>query len=111
MIGNRGPQDGTPTGGVCAACPLYEESITLEFHGGDKQWVGNIGFNDNHVVLMHTVFPEGLTYLDAGITEADNLFYNDSEGSCTTGAGNDIWLTLISSIDSSDGLTLTAECD
>ena len=111
MIGNRGPQDGSPTGGLCADCPTYEESITLEFHGGDKQWVGNIGFNDNHVALLHTVFPEGVTYLDNGVTEADNLFYNDSQASCSTGEGHDIWLTLISSIDSSDGLTLTAECD
>ncbi len=110
MIGNRGPQDGSPTGGVCSDCPTYEESITLEFHGGDKQWVGNIGFNDNHVELKHTVFPEGLNYLENSVPQPDNLFYNDSQGNCSTGEGNDIWLTLISSI-GADGITLTAECD
>ena len=111
MIGNRGPQDGAPTGGVCSDCPTYEESITLEFHGGDRQWVGNIGFNDNHVELKHTVFPEGLNFLDNGVPESDNLFYNDSEGNCATGEGHDIWLTLISSINSSDGLQITSECE
>ncbi len=111
MIGNRGPQDGAPTGGLCSDCPTYEESITLEFHGGDRQWVGNIGFNDNHVELKHTVFPEGLNYLENGVPQADNLFYNDSEGSCLTAEGNDIWLTLISAITSSDGLQVISECD
>ena len=110
-IGNRGPQDGSPTGGVCSDCPLYAESITLEFHGGDKQWVGNIGFNDNHVELVQTVFPEGMTFLDASITESDNLFYNDAETNCSTGGGNDVWLTLISEISSPTGVQVIAECD
>ena len=110
-IADRGPQDGAPLGGTCSECPTYEESITLEFHGGDRQWVGNVGFNDNHVTLLHTVYPEGLTYLDNGVTEADNLFYNDSQGDCSTGEGNDVWLTLISEIVSSDGIALIAECD
>ena len=110
-ISNRGPQDGTPTGGLCSGCPPYEESITLEFHGGDKQWVGNVGFNDNHVELIQTVFPEGLNFLDDGITESDNLFYNDAATNCSTGEGNDIWLTLISEITSPTGILIIAECD
>ncbi len=111
IVGNRGPQEGNPTGGPCANCPLYEESITLEFHGGDKQWVGNIGFNDNHVALLHTVLPEGYNYMRNGIPQPDNLFYNDLEGSCDTGEGNDIWLTLISRITDDLGLIVESECD
>lgn len=113
MIGNRGPQDGSsvPGGGTCSNCPTYAESITLEFHGGDKQWVGNIGFNDNHVDLFHSVLPEGFNYLDNGVPQPDNFFYNDSESDCTTGAGTDIWLTLVSRVTSSDGLQIESECD
>jgi len=111
IIGDRGPQDGAPVGGICTECPTYEESITLEFHGGDKQWVGNIGFNDNHVALLHTVLPEGYNYMQNDIPQPDNFFFNDFEGNCETGEGNDIWLTLISHITSDDGLTLNAECD
>ncbi|MEE8458848.1 MAG: type II secretion system protein [Phycisphaerales bacterium] len=111
ILGNRGPQDGNPIGGPCTDCPLYEESITLEFHGGDKQWVGNVGFNDNHVALLHTVYPEGYNYMQNEIPQPDNLFYNDLMSDCATGEGNDIWLTLISRIRTDDGLELDAECD
>ena len=113
IIGDRGPQDGSavPGGGPCTDCPLYEESITLEFHGGDKQWVGNIGFNDNHVSLLHTVLPEGFNYMVNGVPTPDNIFYNDAEGSCDTGEGNDIWLTLISRITDDLGLIVESECD
>ncbi len=111
VVGDRGPQDGSPLSGVCEECPTYAESITLGFHGGDKQWVGNIGFNDNHVALLHTMLPEGYNYMTDGVPQPDNFFYNDSAGNCDTGAGNDIWLTLISAITSPDGLTLDSECD
>ncbi len=113
IVGDRGPQDGSavPGGGPCTDCPLYEESITLEFHGGDKQWVGNIGFNDNHVSLLHTVLPEGFNYMVDGVPQPDNLFYNDSEQDCSSGLGNDIWLTLISEITTADGIELISECD
>jgi hypothetical protein len=90
---------------------LYEESITLEFHGGDKQWVGNIGFNDNHVALLHTVLPEGYNYMQDEVPQPDNLFYNDLMSDCETGEGNDIWLTLVSRIVTDNGLDLVSECD
>ena len=111
IIGDRGPAAGAvgQTAG-CADCPEYVESITLEFHGGSKQWVGNIGFNDNHVALIQSVFPVGLNYVLNGNPEPDHLFFNDSQGTCNTGEGNDIWLTLISDM-SPDGVTVTSECD
>ncbi len=111
IVGNRGPQDGSPGGGPCTDCPTYEESVTLEFHGGDRQWTGNIGFNDNHVALLHTVYPEGFNYTDNGVPQPDNLFYNDLLSDCDTGDGNDIWLTLVSRITADDGLQLISECD
>jgi hypothetical protein len=53
VIGNRGPQCGQETEDI------YYGSVTLEFHGGRKQWVGNIGYNDNHVELHDTFYPDG----------------------------------------------------
>jgi len=111
VIGNRGPAAGAAgqTSG-CANCPEYVDSITLEFHGGSKQWIGNIGFNDNHVALIQSVFPEGLNYDLNGEPEPDHLFYNDEINDCSDGRGNDIWLTLISDIQT-DGFSIISECD
>ncbi len=110
ILGNRGPAAGAAGQSAgCANCPNYVDSITLEFHGGSKQWIGNIGFNDNHVSLIQSVYPEGLNYELNGQPEPDHLFFNDSEQSCNTGLGNDIWLTLISEINTS--FAVTSECD
>ena len=57
------------------------------------------------------MFTEGLNFLDDGITASDNLFYNDEATNCSTGEGNDIWLTLISEISSPAGTLIIAECD
>ena len=111
VIGNRGPATGAAgQSNGCADCPDYVDSITLEFHGGSKQWIGNIGFNDNHVALIQSVYPEGLNYILNGDPEPDHLFFNDSGPNCDSGLGNDIWLTLISDI-STDGITIVSECD
>ncbi len=110
VIGDRGPAAGAVGQSAgCADCPDYVDSITLQFHGGSKQWVGNIGFNDNHIALIQSVFPEGLNYILNGDPEPDHLFYNDAGASCDDGGGNDIWLTLVS--DMNDDGTLTSECD
>ncbi|MHC4413999.1 MAG: type II secretion system protein [Planctomycetota bacterium] len=103
IAGNRGVEDGS------LSADIYETSVTLEFHGGRKQWVGNICYNDNHLDLTQTFWPEGITYLDITQdppTRPDNLFYNDTGTSQESGEGRDIWLTLISDI-GSDGIDLT----
>jgi hypothetical protein len=70
------------------------ESLTYEIHGGRKQWVGNVVFNDNHLSVENTLFPEGLEVVDSGGSVPDNLFGID----CTSGTcdfwGNDIFLTV-----------------
>ena len=105
VIGNRGVRDGDDTNEE-----VYYGSVTLEFHGGRKEWVGNIGFNDNHVELLHTFYPAGLNYLgdDVGgggdtTTNPDNIFKNDTESN-NSGEGHDIWLTLVSEINAVDDI-------
>ena len=107
VIGNRGPQCGQETEDI------YYGSVTLEFHGGRKQWVGNIGYNDNHVKLHDTFYPDGMNYLDDdAVTVPDNLFRNDSEnGDCESGLGSDVLLTLVSDIAVDDGSEITSEWD
>ncbi len=112
IIGNRGVREGLEDDEE-----EYYGSVTLEFHGGRRQWVGNIGFNDNHVELMQTFYPEGINYLDddqggggGTATLPDNIFRNDTGDNQTSGTGHDIWLTLVSEIENED-LDLKAEWD
>lgn len=108
VIGNRGVICGDDRNKQ-----VYEASVTLEFHGGRKQWVGNIGFNDNHVVLHRTFYPDGMNFLDSNnLTVPDNLFRNDSEnGDCESGRGVDVFLALVSRIDDGEACTITTEWD
>jgi prepilin-type N-terminal cleavage/methylation domain-containing protein len=110
IIGNRGPECGQETE------EIYYGSVTLEFHGGRKQWVGNIGYNDNHVELHDTFYPDGVNYLDSnGATMPDNLFNNESsdagQDTCDRADGYDVWLTLISDIQDGEACNVTAEWD
>lgn len=101
VLGNRGVICGEDTDP-----DVYNESITLEFHGGRKEWVGNICYNDNHVALLHSFYPEGVNYLDPDSSNVtpDNIFSNDTgDGDCDAADGFDVWLTLISEIQSEDG--------
>jgi type II secretory pathway pseudopilin PulG len=92
---------------------VYEASITLEFHGPRNKWVGNIGFNDNHVELHDSFYPEGLTFLDAGgVSMPDNLFRNDAQDDdCGSGLGLDVFLTLVSDIADDASCAITTEWD
>lgn len=91
IVGNRGVSQGSmdPT--------TYNQSITLLIHGGKKEWVGNIVFNDNHVVVQRGFFPEGVNYLDtAGNYQPDNIFKNDMpNGSANSVKGIDAWLVMV----------------
>ncbi|MCZ6542229.1 MAG: hypothetical protein O6768_01035, partial [Planctomycetota bacterium] len=71
---------------------------------GRKQWMGNIAYNDNHVVIHQTFTPEGISYLDLPanppISVPDNLFRNQTgSANQVVGDGYDIWLALISNIE------------
>ena len=90
VLGNRGVNNGQTIAGV------YDKSITLEIHGGKKQWDGNICYNDNHTVVEQSFNPEGVNYQSAGVQVADNIFRNDfAAGSGTNPKGNDAWLVII----------------
>ena len=95
MIGTRGVEDGSLDENI------YYRSVTLEFHGGSKEWVGNVAFNDNHTERLDTFFPEGLNYRIAGVSTPDNIFKDgtgDGEGGPGTDGGFDIWLVIYLSI-------------
>ena len=49
IVGNRGPRDGIDD----------PKSITYEIHGSRSQWMGNVIYNDNHVITASTFTPEG----------------------------------------------------
>ncbi|MCH8343807.1 MAG: prepilin-type N-terminal cleavage/methylation domain-containing protein [Planctomycetes bacterium] len=113
VLGNRAVEDGDQDPGST----LYEQSITLEIHGGRKQWMGNIAYNDNHLEIHQTFTPEGIFFLDlsdpsGALSVPDNLFNNQTgQPNQETGDGYDIWLTLVSEISGPDGLLLTVEWD
>lgn len=91
MIGNRGVQHGD------FQTDTYNNSKTLQIHGGRKEWLGNIVFNDNHVLVSKTFIPEGVNYVLAGQSLPDNIFKNDTTtGSANSATGSDGWLLIIS---------------
>ena len=92
IVGNRGVKHGS------LEEDDYLNSITIETHGGRKQWLGNLVFNDNHVQVESTFTPEGLNYKQAGITEFDNLFKNDMGSNQATYGGEDSWLAIVSRV-------------
>lgn len=92
IVGNRGVKNGSLTEAE------YLGSITIETHGGRKQWLGNIIYNDNHVAVSNTFTPEGLNYRQDGLTQFDNLFRNDMGTGQATYGGQDSWLAIVSRI-------------
>lgn len=73
----------------------YNNSITVQIHG-KKKWLGNIVFNDNHVIVTDTFTPEGVNYQLAGVSTPDNVFKNEGTGGGPTSPnGDDAWLVII----------------
>jgi prepilin-type N-terminal cleavage/methylation domain-containing protein len=89
IVGNRGVKNGSIQESD------YLDSLTIETHGGRKQWLGNIIFNDNHVEVLNTFTPEGLNYRQAGLSEIDNLFKNDMGTGPGDYGGEDSWLAIV----------------
>lgn len=100
VLGNRGVVDGNDQPGS----QDYQQSITLKLHGGREQWVGNVLYNDNHIEVENSFWPEGLTYFDplnASVASLpDNIFRNQTAagGGNNSGTGFDIWLTIVAGI-------------
>ena len=85
MIGNRGVKDGEFD---------RKSHLSYEIHGGRKQWLGNVVFNDNHNEVLKTFLPEGKNYTLGGDSHPDNLFKNDM--GATADEGTDCWLIVVS---------------
>jgi prepilin-type N-terminal cleavage/methylation domain-containing protein len=107
VVGNRGPEGADdPT----IMLQNMEQSITREFHGGRKDWSGQISYNDNHIEYEKTFWPDGLNYQIGGNSEPDNLFNNDT-GS-TDDDGYDVWLIMCwNAFESAGQMTLFYEWD
>jgi len=106
IVGNRGVENGS----IVPA--EYEASKTLEIHGSRKEWIGNVCFNDNHIEVLGTFFPEGVTYQEGGETQIDNIFNNDTGSSGTDAAGYDCWNIIVQEVTGSQtAATLTVSWD
>lgn len=94
IVGNRGVEDGS----LVAAD--YEASKTLQIHGSSKEWIGNMCFNDNHIVVLKSFFPEGVNYqeIGSGTTKQDNIFLNETAGTGGTASGYDCWNIIVSEV-------------
>jgi len=77
IVVTRGPRDGAITGSD------YARSLTLQLHGAEREWVGNIAFNDNSTSTVNSPYPPGVSYEEqAGFqpSTSDNIFqaeFND----------------------------------
>ncbi|MCI0366017.1 MAG: prepilin-type N-terminal cleavage/methylation domain-containing protein [Phycisphaerales bacterium] len=92
IIGNRGVREGT----VTDAGPLsYTKSMTLRIHGSQKEWDGNICYNDNHVSYIKTFLPENVNYQDQDEFLPDNIFANNLGSSVDSALGTDAYLVII----------------
>jgi len=88
VLGNRGVKDGS----LNAAD--YNNSRTLLIHGGDKQWEGNVCFNDNHVVFENKFQPDGITQFGTTNPQIDDNIFKDDPEAVTS----DTWLTMVSTV-------------
>ncbi len=96
VISNRGPYDNNESkGGV-----NVKDSITYQIHGGSRQWVGNVCFQDNHISVEDTVWPEGVDYSTSKGSTPDNLFWFDCpSGETCDEYGGDIACWIIAKMD------------
>ncbi|MDP7009054.1 MAG: prepilin-type N-terminal cleavage/methylation domain-containing protein [Phycisphaerales bacterium] len=88
VLANRGPMFGD----------INLLSKTFDIHGRGLSWIGNVCWQDNHVSLEETLYPENSIYRTSDGQTPDNLFNID----CVTGVcnfyGGDTWLVLVSEL-------------
>jgi prepilin-type N-terminal cleavage/methylation domain-containing protein len=103
-LGNRGVEDG-----VYDDPNVYESSLTLQHHGGHKQWVGLCAAMDNHIETYNTFLPENLYYKDpndpASNPLPDNIFASETgDGGATSAAtGIDNYLVIVDRVIANQG--------
>ncbi len=84
VLSNRGPKFGNSD----------IQSRTFEIHGEGRSWKGNVCWQDNHVTLEETLFPENSIYRTSAGQTMDNLFNIDCVSGVCNFYGGDIWLVL-----------------
>ena len=93
ILSTRGVRDGALPG-----AQEHETSPTLLLHGSRRQWVGNVGFNDNHVERLGHFFPQLTTYEEANSSlgpQKDNIFAAEFTGNPNGAeASADAWLVI-----------------
>jgi len=95
LLGTRGTFKGQETG------PSYKESHTLQLHGSDSQWQGNVTYADNHTEILKTFWPNNVAWECGAINlSKDNIYAADfAQSGCTPVAGKpegsgDTWLCI-----------------
>jgi len=96
VVSTRGTKDGQLSGDE------FTKSPTLLLHGAEKEWSGNMVFNDGRGVKVTSPFPDNVDYECGSITlRKDNIFDDDfacgAPGNNTTRAG-DTWLGICQAI-------------
>ena len=95
LLGTRGTKAGTNSG------DNYRLSYTLQLHGSEKEWQGNIVYADNHTESLKTFYPNNVAWECGAVNlSKDNIFnYEFTQSGCSavTGEGRlagDTWITI-----------------
>jgi prepilin-type N-terminal cleavage/methylation domain-containing protein len=95
LLSTRGTKRGTNTGNN------YRLSYTLQLHGSDKEWQGNIVYADNHTESSKTFYPNNVAWECGSVNlSKDNIFnYEYTQAGCTPNSGDgrgsgDTWLCI-----------------
>ncbi len=93
VVGTRGTKEGVGPGE-----DDYDLSPTLLLHGGRRQWVGNVCFNDNHMETLGNFYPQLTTFEPANTPlgpQKDNIFAAEFEDNPNGNeASADAWLVI-----------------
>ena len=114
MIGTRGVGSVDGETIINPGDPIFEESPTLELHGGKRQWVGNICFNDNHMEQLGNFYPQLTTFEEAATLEGpqkDCIFAAEFTHPNGNRAAADAWLVVCFLSDSQEGHWVTPVYD
>lgn len=83
IVGNRGPlYGGEPEDWFLAPGLFGRQSKTLKIHGPEREWNGNVAYNDLRVVFELRPDPVRLTYVFREYdrpTAPDNIFVNEDD--------------------------------
>ena len=89
VVGNRGVE------GSSYDADDYFQSKTLLTHGGRKDWLGNVCYNDNHVELHATFFPDTLSPISSGTGQVVDSLFEEEDTEFGSGRGSDVFLCMI----------------